>query len=272
MSFILDALKKSESDRQRQSGPALFEVKVAPPRSRAPLWAMAIAALLGVNLVIVAWVLLRHPAQTPAGMSVVPAASAVVTSVPTATVPPASAALGQAQPGPTAQVANAVAPAGAAQMSPMAPMQGSAQPAPMSPAGASPLSGAPHLANTNIANGATDSMAVPKDPAFERSNPDDYEPAAEPGSATPFGGRVRRGTESGLPLYQDAALAPGSGIPQLRLDLHVFASKPQERFVMINMHKLHEGDTLPDGVRVESITPDGAVLSRNGSRFLLPRD
>ena len=29
MSFILDALKKSESDRQRQSAPALFEVKVA---------------------------------------------------------------------------------------------------------------------------------------------------------------------------------------------------------------------------------------------------
>ena len=46
MSFILDALKKSESDRQRQNGPALFEVKVAPPRTRLPLWAMAIAVLL----------------------------------------------------------------------------------------------------------------------------------------------------------------------------------------------------------------------------------
>jgi len=28
MSFILDALKKSEHDRQRQASPALFEVKV----------------------------------------------------------------------------------------------------------------------------------------------------------------------------------------------------------------------------------------------------
>jgi hypothetical protein len=58
----------------------------------------------------------------------------------------------------------------------------------------------------------------------------------------------------------------------LRLDLHVFAAKPQERFVMINMHKLHEGDTLPEGVHVESITPEGAVLSKDGTRFLLPRD
>src|SRR4030088_709216 len=60
MSFILDALKKSESDRQRQSGPALFEVKVAPPRTGLPTWAVAVAALLVVNLAIVMWMLWRH--------------------------------------------------------------------------------------------------------------------------------------------------------------------------------------------------------------------
>src|ERR1700761_1048130 len=59
MSIILDALKKSESDQQRQTGPALFEVKVAPPKPRFPMWAVAIAALLGINLIIVAWLLLR---------------------------------------------------------------------------------------------------------------------------------------------------------------------------------------------------------------------
>src|SRR3979411_1855392 len=62
MSFILDALKKSESDRQRQSGPALFEVKVAPPRTGLPPWAIAVAALLLVNLAIVMWMLWRAPA------------------------------------------------------------------------------------------------------------------------------------------------------------------------------------------------------------------
>src|SRR2546429_3449631 len=64
MSFILEALKKSEADRQRQSGPALFEVKVAPPRTGLPLWAAAIAVLLGVNLVIAAWMLLRSEEHT----------------------------------------------------------------------------------------------------------------------------------------------------------------------------------------------------------------
>src|SRR5882762_9025053 len=66
MSFILDALKKSESDRQRQSGPALFEVKVAPPRTGLPTWAVAVAALLLVNLAIVMWMLWRHPAARTA--------------------------------------------------------------------------------------------------------------------------------------------------------------------------------------------------------------
>jgi hypothetical protein len=103
------------------------------------------------------------------------------------------------------------------------------------------------------------------------ANPDDYAPAAEPGSPL-FKGHVRRGTESGLMLYQDLALAQGANLPQLRLDLHVYAAKPQDRFALINMHKMHEGDSLQGGVRVESITPDGVVMSHNGSKFLLPRE
>ena len=76
----------------------------------------------------------------------------------------------------------------------------------------------------------------------------------------------------GVPLYQDVAPRRARSCRSLRLDLHVFAARPQDRFVMINMHKLREGDTLPEGVHVDSITPEGAVLAYNGSKFLLPRD
>src|SRR5258708_31721107 len=77
MSFILDALKKSESDQQRQTGPALFEVKVAPPRARFPVWAIAIAALLVINMIIVGWMLLRRPshADETAATTATPAAN-----------------------------------------------------------------------------------------------------------------------------------------------------------------------------------------------------
>ena len=230
MSFILDALKKSESDRQRQSGPALFEVKVAPPRTGLPPWAIAVAALLAVNLAIVMWMLWRHPAPRSAdtGAQPLPAPTAVA--------------------GPQAAAATTPAPAPASVPLPA--------PAVQPPATApSPVL----VPNPGATGGGSD-------------NPDDYAPATEPAAPPLLGSRVRRGTADGVPLYQDAAATPGTRIPQLRLDLHVFAVHPQDRFVMINMHKLREGDSLPEGVHVDRITPEGAVLSYSGSQFLLSRD
>ena len=239
MSFILDALKKSESDRQRRSGPALFEVKVAPPRTRLPAWAIAIACLLAVNLGIVVWMVLRRPAHEGAAVAPPPAAAATAAALP----PPAAAP-------PSAAVTVAPATVVAAPPAAAAPAPAAAAPGPAAPGAA----GAASL------------------PAAGEPNPEDYAPAEEPPAGGPLGGHVRRGTASGVPLYQDATATPGTQLPQLRLDLHVFASRPQDRFVMINMHKLHEGESLPEGVRVDSITPEGAVMSYNGQKFLLPRE
>jgi len=123
-----------------------------------------------------------------------------------------------------------------------------------------------------LAGHAKEPAGADNESAPDTANPDDYAPAAEPGSNSLFKSHVRRGTESGYMLYQDAALVAGANLPQLRLDLHVYAAKPQDRFALINMHKLHEGDSLPEGVKVENITPDGVIMSHNGLKFLLPRD
>jgi len=263
MSFILDALKKSESDRQRQNGPAFFEVKVAPPRTRLPAWAIAIAVLLVVNLGIVMWLLMRHPAGAGSGGEGAPpmagaASGSAVTPAATVETPPPSTVLARAAAG-TPPLSAPAPPAAAAS----APSATPAPAAPAAPAATRATSAAAGAAGTGAASAAADG-----------ANPDDYAPAQDeaPAPSGQFNGRVRRGTDAGVPLYQDAAATPGTQIPQLRLDLHVFALRPQDRFVMINMHKLHEGDTTPEGVRVESITTEGAVLTYNGSRFLLPRE
>ena len=280
MSFILDALKKSETDRQRQNGPALFEVKVAPPRNGLPLWAIGLAALLAVNLVIVAWVLLRRPANAEVSATTAPAQAAA--SGPPLQPPPPMTTYQQPQgyasqgypPPPQAPVMPQSGMTGAPQGQAMAPGQNTAPvsgTAPMSPVGQTAGMTQPPAAQ-QLPAGAGNDASVAQGAGNEKVNPDDYAPATDAGPAAPFGNRVSKTTSSGVPLYQDASLAPGAHIPELRLDLHVFAAKPQERFVMINMHKLHEGDTLPEGVHVESITPEGAVLSKDGTRFLLPRD
>lgn len=262
MSFILDALKKSESDRQRQSGPALFEVRVAPPRTRLPLWAIAIAVLLLVNLGIVMWMLLRH--QTHAGTADVSATTVAAAPAGAAAGTPASSA------GASVPAANPAIAGTSAQLPTLA---ASATP----PPGATPAppAEAPAPAGAASAAGSAPPAASPAVPATgataEGANPADYAPAEEP-SGPGLGSHVRRGTASGVPLYQDLTTTPGAQLPQLRLDLHVFAGRAEDRFVMINMHKVREGDTLPEGVHVDSITPEGAVLSFNGTKFLLPRD
>jgi hypothetical protein len=38
------------------------------------------------------------------------------------------------------------------------------------------------------------------------------------------------------------------------------------------MHRLHEGEVLPEGVRIESITPEGVVVSYQGAKFILEHE
>jgi general secretion pathway protein B len=234
MSFILDALKKSENDRQRQSSPALFEVKVAAPRRAVPGWVIGVGALLVINVGVLSWLLMRD--RTP---EVAPVA---------ATNNPAPATT--AQPGmvtvtiPSTQVnipLNAVSPA------PAAPEPGVVAP-----------SAAPPLAEDPLLSG----QEAPVPPDYDSR---DYQPAITPEQA----GAVASARRASDVPSRDEVLSQGTQLPELRLDLHVYAKEPAERFVFINMRKLREGESLPDGVRVDEITQRGAKMSFRGTRFTL---
>jgi general secretion pathway protein B len=77
MSFILDALKKAESERSRKSGPVLMDVRIAAPRRNLPAWAWVLGSVLLANLVVLAWLLLRAPAPAPAVIAQGPPAAPV---------------------------------------------------------------------------------------------------------------------------------------------------------------------------------------------------
>lgn len=243
MSFILDALKKSETDRQRQASPALFEVKVAAPRRRYPLWAVGLAVLLVVNMLVLAWVLLR-PAAAPLAGPVAASSSAA----------PAAAA--------TAPAGMVTVPA-TVTLPTTVNIPISSMPA-VTPGGAPPDAGVV---------GPTHTPPLVEEPVLQGQQPTvppdydarDYKPALTAEQA----GAIAAARRNGALPSRDEVLAQGSQLPDLRLDLHVYANNPADRFVFINMHKVKEGETMPDGVRVEQITPTGATLSYHGKQFTL---
>ena len=68
MSFILDALKKSETERQQQGGSDFANVPSSTESPGAPRWLWVLGLLLAVNLAVLLGVLLRDsppPIDTP---------------------------------------------------------------------------------------------------------------------------------------------------------------------------------------------------------------
>lgn len=64
MSFILDALKKSETDRQQRSSAEFAGVPTSSEPATAPRWLWALGLLLAINLVVLVGLLLRS-SQAP---------------------------------------------------------------------------------------------------------------------------------------------------------------------------------------------------------------
>ena len=237
MSFILDALKKSEADRHRQTGPALFEVKVAPPRARFPIWAVIAGVLLGVNLLGWLWYLVTHDNAQSAPKPAI-AAATTMTAAPTAAGTP------------TAAVTPTIA------ASPIA-----AAPPTYNP----PLIDAP--VTPPVAGAAAAASAID-------ATPEDFEPAVVPTGpvtmAAPTSTASHVTTAPAGMLTREQLIAAGHAVPELAISMHVFDPAPARRFVFINGQRAREGETLGNGVRLERITADGAVFSYRGQQFALP--
>jgi general secretion pathway protein B len=75
MSFILDALKKSENERQEQSDAEFATVPSSPDAPAAPRWLWILGALLAINVVVVIGLMIRSE-TTLIGSSVTPTPAA----------------------------------------------------------------------------------------------------------------------------------------------------------------------------------------------------
>lgn len=259
MSFILDALRKSEHERQRQTGPALVEVAVAAPKPRPNRWASAAIALLLVNLVAIGVLLLMKARDEPA------AAVQVAAENPAAVPPAAAAGPAAAAPAPAAQASVTQAlpePTVMAPSAPAAPVAGTRNPLEQEMTGyVPPMEREAAVAAASPPPGPGSVTTVPRGSVVYQSLP---EASPEAAYAPP------PAAASALPRADE--LAARGSLPELRLELHVWSTKPAERFVFINGRRYREGDTTADGQAVVEITRDGVVMSAAGNRFLLSRD
>jgi general secretion pathway protein B len=246
MSFILDALKKSEIERQRQTVPGLMDTRREGRRSRLPVWALVLAVLLGINLLVLIFVLMRNNA--PAAHAPRPAQAQTPSAPDAAAAPPAAEHFSPLDATPVYAPEIPVASAGGA-AAPESPMTSP-------PSASRPPATAPSLiARLGLVGGSGKTPPRP----VHRPDPvlTDEDAAAN--------------SQEILPSISEISLSGEQALPELHLDVHVYSTKPADRFVYINMRKYHEGAVLQEGPTVERIRRDGVVLNYQNLRFILPR-
>ncbi len=241
MSYILEALKKAQAERQLGSAPTIHApAAAAVPESNAvskPIVAGAAAGVLIVATGLFAWHRQPAPVQVAA---VVPAAKPAPAPVREPAVveqaPPAAhvALVGQADPPPKpaepVAVATAHAPAASAKtVAAEAVKPVAARPAPVQVASVAPA-------------------PVPVQPAA---------------TAAPASDDNVRGLNE-LPE------AVRSGLPKVAFGGYMYSPNPADRLVLVDNILRREGEEVAPGLVLEKLLPKGAVMNYRGYRYRVP--
>jgi len=236
LSFILDALRKSDAERQRAATPGLADVRYARPEtSRRNLWLPVLVLVLAANAVFLG---IQWFGQEPA-----PVAPAPVTPMP--------------EPAAVAPAADVIRPLAREAELPGTDVEAEFGPAPVTGPELVPAPVVVEAAEPDPPAPMADAVAPAPAPAA----------AAAAAPATPS--RIVPGDD--LPTAEELMARGGLNVPLLNLDLHVYSDAPAGRFVVINSRKYKEGAQTAEGPTVDTITADGVILSNQGRRFTLSR-
>lgn len=237
MSYILDALRRANAERERERGaaPSIHAASAglgtavadAEDDERAPRWPWAVGALVVAGAAVVWWAPWRSPvAPTP----------------PNPVVPRPVAQAGVDQPAVPSPAAGP--PASAAQVTPP-PVVVPVMPPPAPPAAppAPPPAAAPRPA--------------PAPPAAPT-------PAPAPVPAAPPAAPARVYAVHELPDDVRRSL------PVLSIGGSIYADAPRDRLLILGGRLFHEGEQPAPGLTIERIKPRGAEFSFKGYRYEVP--
>jgi general secretion pathway protein B len=75
---------------------------------------------------------------------------------------------------------------------------------------------------------------------------------------------------STAPLLGELPASIRSAIPEVMVNAHYWTDQAERRFVMLDMVRYREGDTVSSGLRVIAVVPDGVEMDWRGTRFRVP--
>jgi general secretion pathway protein B len=110
------------------------------------------------------------------------------------------------------------------------------------------------------------SVAVPRTATADSGNV----AAASSAPLTRHAEPVQR-SEPEIPELNELSLEFRSSFDPPRMDVHVYADDPSRRFILVDLKKFVEGDTLDSGAKLEKIQPESIQLYYQGTRFRYDR-
>jgi general secretion pathway protein B len=287
MSYILEALKKAQAERQLGEAPSIHAgqvVQVAPARGAGNRKPLLIGVAAGVLVAGVAASLLwRHQAPVQVAAVAAPAAGSAVVQAPANNAAPAADAMPAAG-DPVAAAAHAGAtttnpvPAATPRPSAAKPLAAAVPSRPAAAVQADPVP-APRAAPAAPVVEDTAPMPAPSRHARKPRASEGREPAAPalarqdaaaaspgapglaPGGQPPAAAEeyVRTAAELPEPIRRE--------LPKVAFGGYMYSPNPADRLVLVDKTLRHEGEEVAPGLVLEKLLPKSAVLVYRGYRY-----
>lgn len=270
MSFILDALKRADRERQLKRTPDLSTVFQEKSEARRPTWPwVCISGAILISTVVMTLLFWpKAPEQAPTRVSKV--SRAVIPSTP---LPPSrgtqilKSELPALQSGPP----RAARPGMPASRPPQPAIDALNAPSKKAALATEPSPASPQVQQDKKPAHSTPpfpkAVVASNLPAPITREPADMPPpppvtAEKPSASAP---------PESIPLFKDLPPEVQQKLGKLVINVHVFHKDAGKRFVFINMQRYQVGDRIEaNGPLLKTITPDGVVIDYGEGRTLLP--
>jgi general secretion pathway protein B len=284
MSYILNALRKSEQERQANQPETITEQVLMRPPRKSRKTAILVGGLLAANLLAfscLVWYLKKtgdtpaakpqadaQPLRRKAERKPLPAAEEInseqeakkeptAAAVPDAVSPQIPVTAAPAAKAPSIEELAAVKQAAEEKAAKLS-QQGKAERAPQADASPAVISLREQFRKRSQARRAM--AAHMNDPERESTTREENTVAAAPPPPP-----------EEIPLFKDLPYSFRNSAPHMAINVFVYDIKPEDRFVVLNMTKYKVGQTTKDSVEIKEIRPDGVIASYGGRVFRIER-